>query len=155
MGPTSYFRSANQRARVFAWPQKISIRLKSQSVINTGNERKQRTELNISPRSNTNGNAASRRLVSDRKDNDTTSTRSSDEQKGLVVFLASGPRRRPCWWRRLKNSHGNDGRRPAKFMNNANRAHQLGNARLESSDELRSRNSPPRQVIWLVALGLL
>jgi CBS domain containing-hemolysin-like protein len=29
------------------------------------------------------------------------------------------------------------------------------NATLESSDKLRSRWSPPRQVIWLIALGLL
>ena len=29
------------------------------------------------------------------------------------------------------------------------------NALLESSDELRSRASTPRQVIWLIALGLL
>jgi hypothetical protein len=40
-------------------------------------------------------------------------------------------------------------------MNRANAAPQLGNALLESSDELRSRNSPPRQVIWLIALVLL
>ena len=29
------------------------------------------------------------------------------------------------------------------------------NALLENSDKLRSRRSPPRQVIWLIALGLL
>ena len=54
-----------------------------------------------------------------------------------------------------KNSHGNDGRRPAEFMNRANAASELRNATLESSDELRSRRSPPRQLIWLIALGLL
>ena len=40
-------------------------------------------------------------------------------------------------------------------MNRANAASELGNALLESSDELRSRRSTPRQVIWLIALGLL
>ena len=54
-----------------------------------------------------------------------------------------------------KNSHGNDGRRPAKFMNRANAASELRNALLESSDDLRSRRSTPRQLIWLIALGLL
>jgi CBS domain containing-hemolysin-like protein len=40
-------------------------------------------------------------------------------------------------------------------MSRSNAASQLGNALLESSDKLRSRRSPPRQVIWLIALGLL
>src|SRR4029077_12955328 len=90
--------------------------------------------------------------------NGTASTWSSYEQKGSHCFS--------CIWSAVqamlaavttgcKNSHGNDGRRPAKFMNRGNAAPQLGNALLESSDELRSRNSPPRQVIWLIALVLL
>jgi len=54
-----------------------------------------------------------------------------------------------------ENSHDNDGRRPSEFMNRANAASQLGNALLESSDKLRSRRFPPRQLIWLIALGLL
>ena len=40
-------------------------------------------------------------------------------------------------------------------MSRANAASQLGNALLESSDKLRSRRFPPRQLIWLIALGLL
>ena len=32
---------------------------------------------------------------------------------------------------------------------------ELRNATIEGSDELRSRRSPLRQVIWLIALGLL
>jgi len=40
-------------------------------------------------------------------------------------------------------------------MNRANAASELRNATLESSDKLRSRRSPPRQVIWLIAVGLL
>jgi len=40
-------------------------------------------------------------------------------------------------------------------MNRANAASQLGNPLLESSDELRSRRSPLRQVIWLIALAFL
>jgi CBS domain containing-hemolysin-like protein len=54
-----------------------------------------------------------------------------------------------------KNSHGNDGRRPAELMSRANAASRLGNALLESSDKLRSRAPTPRQLIWLIALGLL
>ena len=54
-----------------------------------------------------------------------------------------------------KNSHGNGGGYPAEFMNRANAASELRNVLLESSDDLRSRNSPPRQVIWLIALAFL
>src|SRR4029077_839147 len=90
MGPTSYFRSANQGARVFAWPQKISIRLKSQSVINTGNDRtpaEAKNSAQISPRSNTKGNTASRRLEATGGTNDTAQTWSSYEQKGSHCFF--------------------------------------------------------------------
>ena len=40
-------------------------------------------------------------------------------------------------------------------MNRANAASELGNALLESSDDLRSHRSTPRQLTWLLALGLL
>jgi CBS domain containing-hemolysin-like protein len=40
-------------------------------------------------------------------------------------------------------------------MKRANTASELRNALLENSDDLRSRRSAPRQIIWLIALGLL
>src|SRR4029077_6837180 len=158
----SYFRSANQEARVFAWPQKIPIRLKSQSVINTGNDRTPAEAKNSAQYKPKVQYQRQHRVAQIRQRPEGLTTQHQPgvamNKKVSLFFLhlergaghVGGGDFTGC-----KNSHGNDGRRPAEFMSRSNAASQLGNALLESSDKLRSRRFPPRQVIWLIALGLL
>src|SRR6478736_2630821 len=105
IGLTSYFRSTNQRARVFAWPQKISIRLKSQSVINTGNDRTPAEAKNSAQYKPKVQYQRQHRVAQIRQRPEGLTTQHQPgvamNKKGLIVFLASGAWRRPCWWRRL------------------------------------------------------
>ena len=72
IGLISVFDRLVSGRRILSWPQKISIRPGSQSGHQYGERSdasgSKELSFGISPRSNTKGNTASRRLVSDRKD---------------------------------------------------------------------------------------